>query len=150
MLSNNVVQGWSPYVTGERLIEYASHSPPRITRRQCSAGILWAEDWLAGCTSLRHRGTTRTPRGGPGEPSLDYRAVARERFRKGRVALGPLYDITFRVCCEDMPARDYTDQRGETHQSAMPILRMALDVLVKFYDLAEDETKTAIEQRARA
>lgn len=125
-------------MASDRLREYHARTDregvPLISWLQLRAGEMWAGDWAACQPCTRHRSMTREPGRKRDDGGFDMGGIAAIRYQRAARFLGPgLFAIAKGVCIDDRPARDFTRERDETDDAAMPILRLALDQLVVFY-----------------
>lgn len=108
----------------------------RISPAQAEGGRLWASDWAIAERQLQHRRAQHPGGRGQLDPyERDLIAIATSRYRRAGEALGGLKMLAYQVCIEEKPARVFTDARQERHEAAMPLLRVALDTLVRFYQV---------------
>lgn len=81
-------------------------------------------------------------RGGGCGDGFDMGGIAAIRYQRAARFLGPgLYPIAKGVCIDDRPAREFTQSRDERDDAAMPILRLALDMLARFYRVDEADAE---------
>lgn len=119
-----------------RLDEYQARSLISLT--QAKAGRAFAHDASQVGRGTSHADMSRLPRGliMAGGYAMTAGDAAR-RYHEACRYLGGLKDIAVLVCVDDKPARGWTDARGENAHAAMPMLKLALDQLVGFYQLSE-------------
>lgn len=107
-----------------------------VNALQVRAGVAFEADYRAALTDVSHRSMMRERNRGPAD-ACDHRAVQRARYHKACLHLGELRWIVIAVVCEGRAAREWTDEAGEKPDAAMPLLRLGLSALARFYSLAE-------------
>lgn len=107
----------------------------RLTAVQVQAGVAFEADYRAAVVLLSHRSMKAERRGRADAITCDQLAVQRARYHNACKALGPLKEIVIAVAVEGRSAREWTDDAGEPADAAMPMLRLGLATLVRFYDL---------------
>lgn len=109
-----------------------------ISLVQASAGRMWRGDYLAQATMLK--GRTYDDRGPKvrHNDGLDMGAFARRRYRQACDKMGEgLAKVAYRIVVQEMDASDVAEQLGERADAVMPMLRLALDTLARYYEVKE-------------
>jgi Domain of unknown function (DUF6456) len=111
-----------------------------ITLDQKRAGDRLAKDYARSNTTIGRlvgRYEANMPRrpGYGAPPDTPLSIVARERYDNAMKAVGPwLNGILFHVCITDLPPSGWGPMNGKAALDGPPILRLALDALISFYD----------------
>jgi hypothetical protein len=116
-----------------------------ITERQHAAGVMWRGDWLECQAELHARGFEhRRPKRmrlcGVKEDTFSMAAVARRRFHRANLALGPMRLVMARVVLEELSTATVALELGCEQRAVLPIVRLGLGELVQFYQLSAVDT----------
>lgn len=107
-----------------------------ITAKQARAGRMWKGDFDEQA-SLRHRGFERRPAASSRHDGLHMPTFSRMRYRQAGDALGPLRHLAFAIIIEERDAVELAEEMSEPIGAIVPMLRMALNRLVDFYEVKE-------------
>lgn len=110
-----------------------------ISYAQEKAAECFAADCEKAHTYLKASSAARVGgAGGRHGSGLNLTAVAARRFRDASRSLGGLRDVALAVCCFGKSAPIWAEEQGRPKEEGLVALRMALRVLVTFYELGED------------